>query len=363
MKKKYTSLIKQQFFFIVLTFTTLLYVKYFFQNWHADEINLIDSISNMVTCLSLLFCSLAFYISNKKEKVIFIIVTLFFLLNFLLNSNVYFFWCFIAFPLLVFYSRITNKLAITILSLSLLLAWAIFLPFELFFSDNIFFIDDRYIRLSLGLKNPNTLALVTFILYTLLLCWVSYINHFTIKMLLLLIISICIFTILWYTVSRTFIATSILAFLFFLIQNHDSLIPKRKSYLLLLFFIIVFQLTSTFYYNNNNILAALDSLLSWRILLANFMYENLGSPNILLGYDIQTYKPIDFFFINLLYSSGWLFFLIFIMFICKISKKLNNIENIFAVMIFLMLLISITESIFNVIFLNYSLLLLYKIEK
>ncbi|EFE7783042.1 hypothetical protein [Escherichia coli] len=350
-----------QVFVISLFLTFIFYLKYFLQGWDAVGIDLNQNISNVIIAIGLLFGFISLLISNNKERLIFIVLLLFFIANLVLNNNKNLFWAISAFPFFVYMSRIQFDKVVSVFFACIVLTWLIFIPVLSFFSESMVFLDDRYIRLTFGFANPNTFAALLFVTYTLCLMYVDLkCSKFGVSIFVYVIVSLLLLPVLYSTMSRTFLFSSLLIAFYFPLRKLRFLRVKVWHARLSILLICVLQLFLTFNYSPaNSWMFLLNSIFSGRVRLANEMYNSLGYPNLFLGQDITDYIPIDFFFTNFLYSSGWLFSLLFILFYFILLSGIRLMNNFSAFICLSFILLSLSENLFNIPVINFSMFILY----
>lgn len=344
---------------VILLFS--FYVKYFLQGWSGGEIDSTEKISYAIIVLGFVMGMVALLISSNRERVCFFIILAFFGMNFIFSQNKSLFWAVSAFPFFIYLSRLTiDKISLVFL-ISILMAWLFFIPVLSFNSVGMFFQDDRYVRLTFGFSNPNTFSALLFVTYSLLLLYIdARFKVYGISFILYLLVSMFIFPLLYTSMSRTFIFSAVLLFLYFPLRRIPFLKIKPWHAKLLMLSICSFQLFLTFTYSRTNEwLFILNTIFSGRIRLSNEMFHGLGLPELLIGRDISEYMPIDLFFPNLLFSSGWLFFFIFLFFYFKILSGMQFLSNLASFVCFSFILLSLTENLFNIPVVNFTMFILY----
>ncbi len=340
--------------------TFLFYLKYLLQGWSGKNELIIEQVGYVILMVGVLFSGIAFLLASNKEKISFIILLIIFCLAIFLYGNKYYFWCLSAYPLVIFYSRLNDEKTISVLLASILSAWLIFIPFQLLFSTNFFFHDDRYIRLSLGFENPNTFAVLLFVVYSLILAFLDR-RRDVFGGAGYIIASLIILPLVYLTMSRTFLLTSLLLCAYFPFRQIRLLKIHAKFATIILILIACFQFYLVSGYGTHNPASyAFDSLFSGRVRLSYQMYASLGFPGLFLGSDISDYLPIDFFFPNLLFSSGWFFSFFYIIFYIYILSNLKCKTNFISFLCLIMIMLSLAENVFNIPIINYTIFFLYK---
>lgn len=351
---------EKQLVFCASVLTILFYLKYFLQGWSGKNDEIVENISYLILLFGLLFSGVAFLIATNKEKIFFLVLLFLFISAVSLYGNKYYFWCISAYPLMIFYSRLSDNKVISVLLISLMSAWLLFIPFQLIFSEGFFFNDDRYIRLSLGFDNPNTFAVLLFVLYSLLLAFYDRLVG-GLDFLFYILTSFLMLPLVYLTMSRTFFFSCLLLFLYFPIRRISFLKVGNKVATMSLIAIACFQFYLVDGYGSNNSLSVLlDSFLSGRVRMSYQMYSSLGLPGIFFGEEISDYLPIDFFFPNLLFSSGLVFSFCYIAFYVYVLSSLKSKTNFISFLCLVMILLSMAENVFNIPIINYTIFILYK---
>lgn len=234
------------------------------------------------------------------------------------------------------------------------------------FSKYYYLADTRFgLRFTAGFENPNT-----FSLYILCLFCISmmYLESLKISKGILAFISILIgitsFILIYLSFSRTGIFLLILllgSYLFSLLFKESRKLTYRKliTFLiyLLLALIITIQITSTLLFKDSIIIQELNYILSERVRYAYSFYRNVSFPP-LFGMNIDKYLPIDFYFMNAIYSIGIIPFSLLSFFVLS---KIKNIKITlfmgFSLLIFMVLML--TENYFSVLFYSPALFIIF----
>lgn len=356
-----TKIIKNHTAIILFTLLFLLNIKYFIENWNGIGEESAYVLSKIILFLTvLLWCPLALYYAGFKQRIAFLILLVFFLYCFLVQGDKNLFWTLTSYPIFIFISRLSLKTAFGVVLSSALSGWLVMLPFLLLFSNSLYFHDDRYIRLTLGLNNPNTLAVLIFVLYSAILLCINEVSERNKQFVYYFFTTLILSPIILLTYSRTLI------FLFFILLFYFPFREVRMFKISKLTNIFIFTTVAIaqFYlviafYNNNGLAFILDKFLSGRIWYSYLLLRDTGVPGLITGMDISNYLPIDFFFVNLVYSSGVLFFIIFSLFYITLLCHLKNDNSFLSIVCFTMIILSFSESVFNIPVVNFTMAILY----
>jgi len=162
--------------------------------------------------------------------------------------------------------------------------------------------------------------------------------------------------------SRTGLMMLILCFLGFLwaINTRVKVYNKRFSYLYLLMIcaIALFQFYLANNFNANGLLITINQILAGRVFYSYKLLSALGGIPIFHGLNIDSYMPIDFYYIQVFYSLGAISAVCFfyIIFSKLTSVKLTKSA---AVVLFTCLMATATESYFMIPLYNFSLFILF----
>ncbi|EMM6760155.1 hypothetical protein ROS60_002003 [Pluralibacter gergoviae] len=245
---------------------------------------------------------------NKKELFFFTVIGLFCLLTFFISKSAAIYASMVMVFLSIVSKRIDHKKISLLCLVGNFLLVLIILPF-LLQSNTQYMVDYRYgLRYTFGFYHPNYTGIVLLYMY-ISLCWFfsNYIQRRIICFLLYTIIVIPIVFIIDTTKSRT--AEFLL--LIYYISISISIIFNKKSLRKLSFIaialsiilIIGFQFYTAMNYSNGGLIF-LNEILAGRISLSSYVFQNFGLPPFLYGLNIESYEPIDFFFIELFYTNG-----------------------------------------------------------
>ena len=260
-----------------------------------------------------LFFGVMFFSSifiKKTELIFFVFIGFFCLLTFFISKSAAIY----ASMVMVFLSIISQRIEYKKISLLCLIGnlclVIITLPF-LLQSDTQYMSDYRYgLRYTYGFYHPNYTGIVLLYMY-ISLCWFfsNYINKKIICFILYTITIIPIILIIDATKART---AEILLFLYYIAIAISIVIKDLKvrkvsfiAVFLSIALILIFQFYTAINYSNGG-LNILNEILAGRVSLSSYVYQNFGIPPLLYGLNIESYEPIDFFFIELFYTNGLL---------------------------------------------------------
>lgn len=85
-------------------------------------------------------------------------------------------------------------------------------------------------------------------------------------------------------------------------------------------------------------------------------------PGIFYGNNISEYQPIDFFYIKTIFSGGVIYFLILAYILVKFIMKSKGLPSLFYLFFFVMVLTSYSESYYNIVTLNFTILFIYQMK-
>lgn len=182
-------------------------------------------------------------------------------------------------------------------------------PF-LFSSDIQSTFDYRYgLRDTFGFYNPNYAGIILLFIY-ISVCW--FLGDFLSNSLICFILYTILLPVIFIAIEKTISRTSELLLVIYYLMIVCSLLTKKIKVRRLssIVFFIAFVLIITFqFYTAINytpvLMSDLNSSFAGRLSLSNYLYQGVGLPNIFYGTNIEQYQPIDFFFIELVYTNGW----------------------------------------------------------
>lgn len=350
-------------FFII--FFSIYCAKSLFFSLSIEDSQLIYITKNIAntTLLSLAFLTF-FLIPEKKWRFLFVFFLAISSINIILGNKNYFNYI-ITISLLLLSSQINwNKLikSLFIIYLSNIFILSILSSFLSYY----FLLDDRFgYRFTAGFENPNTLSIY---LLTIFSITISYIETTKISKGIIFTISIFLYfitiVILYLSFSRTGLVLLTLLYIchtLTLLKGNSRLLIHRKmlfmSFLFITTTIIAFQFSSILYFQESTLIQKINHILSGRIWHAYNIYSELGIPK-LFGQNIENYLPIDFYFINTIYSIGWLPTIILIVIVLK---KIYNLKSslFMSVSLLLFIILTLTESYFSVLFYSISLFIIF----
>lgn len=250
-----------------------------------------------------------------------------------------------------------------VLSVNIIL-FLFIIPF-IFISGEFYMTDLRYNaeRFTLGFSSPNTMAQYLVMIYlTICLYTYKYCNK-GIYFVSAVISFIIIFTLIYLSVSRTGLALLISAFFGMmtlgLLKNDSKDVRFLKTiYIVALISICVLQLYLVLGYTTGGAFRIFNILLSGRLSMPHYMYLALGYIPIINGVNIDPYLPIDFYFIRMIFSLGFLISIV-LFYVFRSQFLSKTYSPVGYVVLFVGLLSTFTESYFSVFFMNISLLLVY----
>ncbi|WER22211.1 hypothetical protein P2E05_19610 [Providencia stuartii] len=235
------------------------------------------------------------------------------------------------------------------------------------FSDYYFLFDDRFgERFTGGLDNPNTLGQYSLMFFNSIALYLESKNINTrSKLPIVTIVFSFTLAVLYLTYSRTSLYLCIslyILFLFSLLKKQNSTLQNRllikKVLVLTSIFFIALQFFFISFFKDISVLFIVNELLTSRLWFGNILYNDLGIPPLLHGVNIEQYLPIDFYFIQTIYSLGIIPFTV--LFYITLKKLITTPLTLFmAFSILIMLLETMTETYFSVPFYSISLFIIF----
>lgn len=320
-----------------------------------------NSLNGLLIVFSL---STFFFINKQKQRLIFFLFCLFVFFNIFFDNKSYFNYI-VTISLLTLAAQvpwrklIESVFFIYILNIILLLSLS-------YFVSAFFLFDDRFgYRFTAGFENPNTFSLYLIILYSVS---ILYIEQLPVSKGLLSITSFLLYLLLFFLVYLTFSRTGMaLLSIFFvfhqlsLLFNKSRLSLKRKkisiTFTLLFLSIASSQFISIALFKSSALVETINTLLSGRVWHSYNLVDALGMPSA-FGVDIERYLPIDFYFVNVIYSLGFVCCIIFSYFIFK--KIFRTKMTLFmGASLIVFTLLTLTESYFSVLFYSTALFIIF----
>ncbi|MBV6693114.1 hypothetical protein [Serratia quinivorans] len=346
---------------VVLTFLILFFFKSFITSGEFDS-NFIDKEIVALNGLMLLYVGYSFFIATLLEKIIFSFFSLLFIMNIATGNGDYLFGVVFNISFLVLFRRLHLYHGCEIFVAAYFFSAIFMVAPYLLYSGSFVYFDERYgDRLTLGFHNPNTMAYYLFSLFTMALCLLDK-SRFEkpARNLVAFIISLILTPILAYSYSRTYLVLSLLLLLLFLISPLFHLSPGTKTCRILMLSLLAFQFFSVILWGiNPDIDALVNKALTGRIWFSWKMFQSLGPPNLLFGGNIESYKPIDFFYFAMSYSAGILSSSILLYIYYKLLGNMPELSVFMRWVVVFYLFTTLTETYFLVPVFNISLLLLY----
>lgn len=319
------------------------------------------SLNSLLIVFSLLT---VFFISSGKQRLIFVFFCFFVFFNIYFGNKSYFNYL-VTVSLLVLAAQVPWVKLIE--SVFFIYISNVFLLFALsFFVNDLFFLDDRFgYRLAAGFANPNTFSLYLIILYSVS---ILYLEQLAVTKGVLSITSLLLYLFLFVLVYLSFSRTGMALLSIFFILHQLSLLFKKSrlsikrtyvyiAFVLLFLSIASFQIISIVLFESSTVVKTIDRLLSARVWYSYTLVEELGMPSA-FGVNIEKYLPIDFYFINLIYSFGYVSSIVFICFIFKKIFK-TKITLFMGATLIVFTLLTLTESLFSVLFYSTALLIIF----
>lgn len=351
-------------FFIVFFF--IYCIKSLLFSLALEEDTFLSILKIGLNFLLLIFSFLSyFFLESKKGKFLFIIFILIALSNIALGNKSYFNYI-ITIALITLMTHLNWKQVIESLFFIYICTTGILLLLYPLVEYH-YLIDDRFgARFTAGFANPNTLSLYLLMLYSISML---YFETLKVSKSILLFISIIIYSLscglIYLSYSRTGMALISLFFIFQVLTLlfKNSRIRLRRKYFFTIFlflvcFISFFQIYSAIYFQNSSFLKTINQLISGRIWHAYNLYQQVGPPSI-FGQNIESYLPLDFYFINIIYGIGFLPVLILSYITLKRIQVLKT-TLFMAVSLLLFTLLTITESYFSVLFYSPALAIIFQ---
>lgn len=326
-----------------------------------DYITIISSVSNGIIMI-LVF--LGFFIFDNKQRLLIIVTSLLFIINTAIYSNPVLFGYIVLINLLMLANRIEWKKLISILLVVNVIVILLCVPL-LLLADSHFIVDDRTgQRLTLGFHNPNTLSQYALTLFSIVVLWSrEYVKSRSIEIVNLLLAFTVLILISYISGSRTSLLLSIILFSGYLIsfvvgKNYI----KRNWFVSGYFSISIIFAFAQFYYSsvylNSEQAKIINEILSSRIWYSFLLISEMGYPAIFHATDIESYMPIDFFFVSYFYNLGWIvgIFLLYLFF-----KKMKKQTFTFAMCVALWgaLATSLSENYYTIAIYNVGLFVIF----
>lgn len=346
---------------MALTYFIMLMFKYCLESWNNDYKESINSALSIVHIASWGWIIYALHISNNKERVFFVFIVMFFLLNVLIVNIQYSYWMVTAYPLFIFFSRLDffSKTKIVFISqTAVLTCFLLLLPF----SKELFFIDDRYIRFTGGFGNPNTLSSILLSYYlSMALFFNRYFNRrkFLFSFFIVVIGMLFLYA-MYYTYSRTHIALLMLSMLLFSLPIWGRFIGGKTITVAILVGVAGQIYLSLSFIQGGDISLLVNEFTSGRVRLSANLFMNLIAPKVFYGVDITEYNPIDFFYISTMFSGGVIYFSFFLFLLIKLIVNSEITSRLFYLVFLVMVITSYTEAYYNIVILNFTILFLYQ---
>ncbi|EMB2320144.1 O-antigen polymerase [Proteus mirabilis] len=354
--------------FIIMFF--LLYVLYSIKSGFFSLIinnEFIFQIKNFINVFLIISSvTSAFLLSKTRTKFYLAIFTILSIIGLFFFSNKSYLGFLLIISMLILASKIKWENILKIIIFSNIIT-IIFICFSAYFSEYYFLEDDRFgERFTAGFDNPNTLGQYSLMLFTVTALFSELkIKEITTRLFIVSVIFIIILTILYLTYSRTSLLLSVLFYFLFLIctiyKKSNQFLPRKKIKTLLFLFsfsIIIIQFYFILFFKIDSFLYEVNDLLTSRLWFGNILFNSIGFPNFFIGTNIEEYLPIDFYFIQIIYSFGLIpFSILYFM----ITKKFFNtkITLLMGCTLFVMLLETMTETYFSVPFYSIALFIIY----
>lgn len=264
---------------------------------------------------------------DSKEVVFYIIIFVFFIYTYLQSKTTAGYSILALSYFAVICKRLNSKETAGIVLLGNIFNILLVLPFTFFTEYPLYAPDEVYgIRATFGFYNPNIAAMLILTI-CMSVCWFlkersrGRITFLTLSTLII----ICGFFLIEMTKSRTS-AALLLILLAGVISS--TLYPRAAfrrlfflSITLLVVGIIFFQFHSIKNYDPS--VPDLNVLLSGRLSLGNTLYVNMGTPDLLYGIDIDSFTPIDFFYVAYFYTNGILLSMLTIYLIIRRIQRIK----------------------------------------
>lgn len=270
---------------------------------HISNFIEIPEIFNDVINIIYFFCTIPKIISTPKNKIIMWSIILLTMITFILSKNV---------NLLITFLTIgavdndgINKYITMLLKISL---WYLIIHIILSIvyycignTDILTLTHTRGVRWSLGLKHPNSLAIMSFNMI-LMYVWLVWDNIKRKNIIIIIFVTIITYTL---TLSKTSMFASIFLIILIYCQKNNIIFSYwRKIFLYLFPVISILAMISVILYPfQNSIIEIADKLLNKRIWIGWTWYENNGFT--LIGQNVKTEH-----FSNILFDSIYTQFLI-----------------------------------------------------
>lgn len=348
---------------MTLTYFFVLMFKYCLESWNNDYKDFISSYLVVVHIFSWVWIAYALYISRNKERIFFTLAVLFFIFSFFMAKSQYCYWIITAYPLFIFFSRLDYKSKVKIVFTAqtvVLICFLLILPF----SKDLFFIDDRYIRFTGGLDNPNTLSAILLSYYLSMTLFLNiYVgsNRF-VFILLALLSGILFYTIMYYTYSRTHMALLILSVTLSCLPFLWRFISRKVIIITIALGVFCQMYLATSFVKGDELSVLINTLTSGRVYQSSRLFIDFLMPGLFYGNDIAEYQPIDFFYIKTIFSGGVIYFLILAYFLVKFLTRSRELPSLCYLVFFVMVLTSYTESYYNIVTLNFTILFIYQMK-
>jgi hypothetical protein len=349
---------------VVFTFLLLFFCKTFLTSG-AFNAALISQFVMVFNGILLLYIGYALMIAKLREKIVLAVVMLLFMLNLASGHGDYLFGVVYSISFLILFRHmgfVRGGQLFVAAYFSAVLFVAV--PYILY-TDSFVYLDERYgNRLTLGFENPNTLAYYLFSLFAMLLCLLDRATiSLGVKNCAALFFACLVLPLLFYTYSRTYLVLACLLLVLFWLAPLLRFTPGRTACGLLLCMTLAMQFISVGLWGTYPLLDAwLNQILTGRIWFSWQMYQAQGLPHLLFGQNIESYKPIDFFYFAFFYSGGVLVSLLLLFCYCKLLRNVVFLSRFMRWVIAVFLLTTLTETYFMVPVFNISLLLLYQVK-
>ncbi|EPG1646368.1 hypothetical protein I8U97_002540 [Proteus mirabilis] len=324
----------------------------------------IKDITNISIISMALFFS--FLLSKNKTKIYLIVFNILSIIGLVYFHNKFYLGFLLTISMLTLTSKIKWEVILKIIIFSNAIT-ILFLCFSVYFSEYYFLEDDRFgRRFTAGFDNPNTLGQYILMLFTVISLFLELkVKNPSTRLIITTSIFIIIFTILYLTYSRTSLILSSLFYITIiysiLLKKNNHFLPRIKLKYLILFsslFFIFLQFYFIINFKENNFLYKINDILTSRLWFGNILYSSLGFPNLLIGTNIEKYFPIDFYFIQTIYSIGLIPF-IFLYFLAIRNLFNTNITSLMGYTLLIMLLETMTETYFSVPFYSIALFIIF----
>lgn len=343
-------------FYFLYSFKTILLSS-------AIEDTSIDILKNLFNIITLIMAGISFLYIPLSRKVILSITLLLLVTNYVFYSSLAFYSYFVLLSMIFISEKISHYEVVKLIFFLNIILILTIMPF-VFFSNTFYVFDERFgYRLTLGFGNSNVMTQF-FIMF---FCIVNYFfalkkTNISMRNIISLLVFIPILILIYLSGSRTGLMMLTLCFLGFIWAiNTKENVYNKKVYVL--YFIGVLSIIAIQFYlvnnfNANGLLITINQLLAGRVFYSNRLVNEVGHVPLFHGLNIDSYMPIDFYFIQTFYTLGAIATFVFLYIIISKMKK-SNLTKYSVVVIFTCLIATATESYFMIPLYNFSLFILF----